>query len=245
MYKEIENRIFKGLKSTCSDAILFNHEFEDDIRPEYLITVNIAKAIGELNSAPGSPLIVRLEESTKEFTTRCVPDMSWEGSQDSIKIFAPTIFRNRHNTERNGRFDICVYEGQYEKPVTAIELKLIDPTEQAIKDDIARLSEILHLNDNTGTSKVKYTYFACVEINKDIKFKNQRQGNLAAVKEKYHKWLENLTDDKTGFDVCALNIDDLKTLTANKMTGDPIFDSDLVAYAKHYVGVIVRLMKKV
>jgi len=244
MYKEIQNKIYKGLKNTCKDGILFNGEFYAEIKPEYLIGVNIAQALGELNIYPGSPLIIRLEEPTEDFATRCVPDMSWEDTEKGFEVFAPTIFRTRHNTDRNGRFDIGLYTEDKENPITAIEFKLVNPTKDGISDDIKRLSEILHLVDTTGNTKVKYTYFACIELNEKIKFDTEVKANLKTVKQKYTDWLNELTDEKTDFDIATLNIDDSLILTPQKITGDDIFDGDQYSQAKHFVGVIIRLKKK-
>ena len=247
-YKDIEKKIYKGLQDTCVDAINFNGTFDAEVKPEYLITMNIAKAIGELNFYPGSPFLIRPEEQTKVFATRCVPNIVWED------IFAPTIFRTAQNTDRNGRFDIAVYEGDTEKPLTAIEVKLINPTEDYIKDDIKRLSELLHLKDKqTGNSKIKHTYFTCIELNEEIKFETETPENIKVIKAKYNGWVQNILTElskentiysDTKFEIAALSIDKSLLLTPEKRTGDDIFDGDLYSQAKHFVGVIVRLTKK-
>ena len=247
-YKEIEKKIYKGLKDTCVDAINFNGSFNAEVKPEYLITMNIAKAIGELNFYPGYLFSFMQEEQTKEFATRCVPNIEWKD------IFAPTIFRTAQNTDRNGRFDIAIYEEDKENPLTAIEVKLINPSENDIKDDIKRLTEILHLQDNkTGCSKVKHTYFTCVELNEDVKFEKDAIENIKVVKTKYLGWTSNILTElskeskiyaSTTHQVAALNIDESLLLTPEKRTGDDIFDGDLYSQAKHFVGVIVRLTKK-
>lgn len=247
-YKDIEKKIYKGLQETCVDAINFNGTFNTEVKPEYLITMNIAKAIGELNFYPGSPFLIRPEEQTKIFATRCVPDILWND------ILAPTIFRSAQNTDRNGRFDIAVYEGDTEKPLTAIEVKLINPTVNDIKDDIKRLSELLHLKDKqTGVSKIKHTYFACIELNEEIKFEIETLEEIKVIKEKYNNWVRNILTElsqenaiysDTNFEIAALNIDKSLLLTPEKRTGDDIFDGDLYSQAKHFVGLIVRLSKK-
>ncbi len=246
-YKDIEKKIYKGLQDTCVDAINFNGTFDAKVKPEYIITMNIAKAIGELNFYPSSPFLIRPEEQTKTFATRCVPDILWED------IFAPTIFRTAQNTDRNGRFDITIYEHDTEKPLTAIEVKLINPTENDIKDDIKRLSELLHLADKqTGNSKIKHSYFTCIELNEAIKFESETLENIKKIKTKYTGWLESILAElvkvnvifaNTKFEIAALNIDKSLLLTPEKRTGDDIFDGDLYSQAKHFVGVIVRLTK--
>ncbi len=247
-YKDIEKKIYKGLQDTCVDAINFNGTFDAEVKPEYLITMNIAKAIGELNFYPGSPFLIRPEEQTKVFATRCVPNILWED------IFAPTIFNTAQNTDRNGRFDIAIYDGDTEKPLTAIEVKLINPTKNDIKDDIKRLSELLHLKDKqTGISKIERTYFACIELNEVIKFDTETPENIKEIKQKYTIWLQSILKElsnlngiflDTKFEIAALSIDKSLLLTPEKKTGDDIFDGDLYSQAKHFVGVIVRLTKK-
>ncbi|WET02745.1 hypothetical protein P0R33_00140 [Flavobacterium sp. YJ01] len=246
-YKDIEKKIYKGLQDTCVDAINFNGTFDAEVKPEYIITMNVAKAIGELNFYPGSPFLIRPEERTKVFATRCVPDILWEN------IFAPTIFRTAQNTDRNGRFDITVYEDDTEKPLTAIEVKLINPSENDIKDDIKRLSELLHLADKqTGNSKIKHSYFTCIELNEAIKFESETLENIKEIKTKYKGWLVSILAElaevnvifaNTKFEIAALSIDKSLLLTPEKRTGDDIFDGDLYSQAKHFVGVIVRLTK--
>ena len=246
-YKDIEKKIYKGLQYTCIDAINFNGMFDSKIKPEYLITINIAKAISELNFYPGSPFLIRLEEKTTDFATKCVPNIAWE------EIFAPTIFRTAKNTNRNGRFDIAIYEDEIEKPLTAIEVKLINPRKEAIKDDIIRLSELLYLTDkNTGDSKIKCSYFACIELNENIKFLKNTSANSKNVKSKYKVWLKEILNDgslendnhsKTKFEIATLSINNSLLLSPEKRTKDDIFDGDLYAQAKHFLGVIIRLTK--
>jgi hypothetical protein len=244
-YKDIEKKIFRGLKNTCSDAINFNGTFDANVKPEYLITINIAKSIGELNSYFGAPYLIKLEESTKKFATRCVPNMT----QDDKDIFAPTIFRsNTQETHRKGRLDIAVYNEHSEKPLTAIELALVNPAKTKLKADIIRLSEILNLSDNqTGHSKIKYTYFASILFNKKIKVAEQIENYCRKQETKYSNWLKEILETKNiKYEIKIVTIDDSLLFTTDKtIPGDDIFNSDLHYQAKYFGGLIIRLSKKI
>ena len=239
LYRRIEHGISKGLEGTCKDAIMFNGSFDSEVKPEYLITMNISKAISDLNYLPGSPFIIKPEESTKAFATRCVPGFKLE----DIFSFIP---RSLQNTERNGRLDIAIYNEDKEKPLTAIEVKLLNPRKDDIEDDVIRLSELLHLSDqSTGNSKVEHTYFACIEMSEKVKFEGQVMCHRKEVQDKYKSYLQEIFSSKTNtkFEVASLSIDDSFILTPEKVTGEEIFDGDQYSYAKHLIGVIVRLTK--
>lgn len=243
-YRCIEKKIYKGLKDTCADAILFNGTFNANVKPEYLITANIAKSIGTLNTYFGSPYLIKLEENTKSFALSCVPSMVTE----SYDIFAPTIFRlNTHSTSRRGRLDIAIYNEDLENPITAIELALVNPPKSKLKADVIRLSEILKLSDaETGVSKVKYTYFACILFDKKIKTAAQVPEYLQRQKSKYSNWMKDiLANDMIKFELVVKTVDDSLLFTSKKfIPGDDLFNSDLHYQAKYFAGLIIRLSKK-
>lgn len=55
LLEQIEDKISKGMESACTDTFLFSEDESQKIGAEYLLTVNVAKKLTELNSGIGYP----------------------------------------------------------------------------------------------------------------------------------------------------------------------------------------------
>ena len=237
----IENGIKTGLENTCKNAIEFCGSFTTKVSPEYLITVNISQAIANANYYPGEPFLIRPEERTSRFADRCVENIKWSG------IFDIAIRRVRLNTTRMGYLDIAIYNSEVSNPLTAIEVKLVSPSYKRVHSDIIRLMELLHLSDKEhGPSKIERAYFACIEIDCNVKFPFEVNGHLDKVKLKYAQWLSMVfkSDDKTDYEVNVVSIENSLLLTDQSKTDDDITNGDLYSQARHCAGVIIVLKRK-
>jgi len=128
---------------------------------EYLLTVNVAKKIKELNTGFGFPYKIRLEYCTKLFATACtllfgkVPAANFLGYK--------SIVRCSNDTERSGEIDVAVYEKSYgiNVPVCAIEVKGFNPAKKGIQQDLKRNAEYFGLISPIGKSILRFTFFCC------------------------------------------------------------------------------------
>lgn len=214
-----------------------------EIKPEYLLTVLVAKQFADLKMI--DKFIIKLEESTKKFASACVPSMNskWEISE-------------RHNCSRNGRIDIAVYDPKYDGFLTypalfPIELKGIDPDKQLVIDDLQRNLEYFLLTDKkTGKSRLQQSYFACVEEAKRFIYEGDELNFNEQVKKKYEKWTSNLKNfaNHNGLDL-EIYVEPVmsqlypKDIRIDTSKGDSIHD--FIDNWHYYVGVVIEIKTKV
>ncbi|MDO3695975.1 restriction endonuclease, SacI family [Wenyingzhuangia sp. chi5] len=201
--EKLEEKIISGMLNTCKDLRLFSDQNEITIKPEYLINVNIAKSIAEINKNEIIPIIkINLEEKTSEFSINAVPTFSY--IENPINIFNQKI-RGFNNTSRNGNIDITIYENN--EPHSAIEVKLVNPNGKKITEDILRLEELLYTEDNhTGKTNLKSTFFTCFEICENSKSKNEINKHKSLTENKYSEILDKvLKQNSTKFKI-SVNI---------------------------------------
>lgn len=151
----IEEKLASGMISVCDDTLYFLEDESQKIGAEYLLTVNVAKKLAELNSGIGYPYKIYLERKTKLVATDCVPLMARKESKTFLGH--KQILRKRHNTERNGRVDICLYRdsgGMARIPVCAIELKGFDPSRANVISDLRRNAEYFKITCRTGPRRL-------------------------------------------------------------------------------------------
>ncbi|WP_148255589.1 hypothetical protein [Aidingimonas lacisalsi] len=189
----IEEKILSGMKSACDDTFFFLEDESQKIAAEYLLTVNVAKKLAELNSGIGYPYKIYLERKTKLVATDCVPLMAREHSTNFLGY--KRVLRKRHNTERNGKVDICLYRdsgGMSGVPVCVIELKGFDPSRQNVLKDLRRNSEFFKISCRTGVSQIQYACFAAMHSFPKSLTQEQRYQDLEKLKQKYEKWQEEV-----------------------------------------------------
>lgn len=71
--ERFKESIRKAMDKSCEEAFEFSYDETHLIDAEYLLTVNVAKAINDLNECYGTPYKICLENKTKEFSTSCTP----------------------------------------------------------------------------------------------------------------------------------------------------------------------------
>ena len=69
MEKPIVENIKIGINDALKDTFAFSGAVDESISTEYLLTVNIAKALLKI----GSRFKIQLEEKTEKFATNCMP----------------------------------------------------------------------------------------------------------------------------------------------------------------------------
>lgn len=247
-FHEIEEKIFAGLKEACSDSYSFSGDAFAQIEPEYIVTTNVAKSIKEINDSHfgfGYPLIIVPEEDTKAFATECVPQLIWDD------IFSPSILNDRHNSERNGKIDIAVYEkvtgqlGYSRVPRCCIEIKKFAPIKSEVLKDIVRNIEYMNLHDSkTGGSHLEKVYFACLENHHGCQYKRMKPHGLKAIENKYRNMLLHISSGLNAHNLVMRF--EVKTVAEDLLSDNPDFSgmdddniADKVSQLFHHVGVLV------
>jgi len=247
-FKEIETMLFKGLKEACRDAHRFSGKINEQIEPEYIVTVNIAKSLNEINSANssfGSPLIIKVEEDTRVFASECVPLILFEDIFDST-------FREFHNSDRNGKIDIAVYEvsntgSGFENriPKCPVEVKKFTPSRGEILKDLYRNFEYLQVKDKTGNNRLEKAYLVFLAHDKECLFETNKDKGKERLKKFYTALTKSFSDSLKEHNI-ILRIEtetvDENLFADNKFEGqDPDFISDRAYESFHHVGVLMTL----
>ena len=243
----IQQKIREAMVSACKDMHEFTGLASIEINAEYLLTVNVAKAIARLNSYYADPYQIFIEIGTKRFARDCLRPIVF----GNPFVRESTIFRRgTPNIKRNGRIDVAVYVDKPNnsyigaQPLCAIELKAFNPKRKLVLDDLRRNLEYFQISGLTGRSIIEFTMFAALHAFPKHKHRadHQIQRNEHDTKVKYEKWLSELgrTDD-VHIDIDAFTIS--KELLGAVVDEDDHQVLDTNA-CHHFVGIIVLFLSK-
>ncbi|MCS0192788.1 hypothetical protein NDJ78_21730 [Vibrio parahaemolyticus] len=188
----IEKKLEEALYESCSDAFYFSDDETSLIEAEYLLTVNAAKKVRELNVCFGDPYKIFLEHSTESFSTNCVPLISKVPTKTR---FPKSVSRKgTFNTTRDGKIDIAVYKntGYLSVPHCAIEVKGFNPLKPKVIEDLERNIEYFSFKGNTGQSLLDKALFIALHSYKKTMTDPKEQANLDKVEKKYKGYLSSL-----------------------------------------------------
>lgn len=231
----LEKAIMNGLKNTLEDNIFLKgfealHQWS---RPEYLATVNIAKSLGKLHEYPGEKMIICLEESTKEFSDKCVPAAEY----DLFEHYTPEL----QDTERNGKIDIALYKPNGHEALCVIEVKNFNPQPGPLILDLKRNLEYFTFENKSHTSIIKKTYVTYFKQFKDSKLITDVEKDLELAKNELINIVKanGISEDGVNFRVETFTVYD-NLLYAGKYSEEEILNDtgDFFAEAGHFVGVI-------
>ena len=186
---QIEEKIREGMRSSCDDTFLFLEDESQKIGAEYLLTVNVAKKLAELNQYIGHPYKIYLERSTKLIASDCVPLFGRKAANNFLGY--RQVHRRWHNTSRNGKADIALYNNTgdlSDTPVCVIELKGFDPSHMNVLHDLKRNAEYFWLVCRTGASQLQYTCFAAMHSFTRSITDEQIEADLSSLQRKYSNW---------------------------------------------------------
>ncbi|WDA26805.1 hypothetical protein PSC74_10995 [Aeromonas hydrophila] len=248
MTTEINNIIEKiklGMKRAYIDTLNFTGNPAQKFGAEYLFTVNVAKAIGELNVPHGDPYKIYIEEKTKDVAKNCLPILKFDKGDDFLKK-RNTTFRSNHSLpaiERNGRIDIAVYKEDKNRyipehvPFCIIELKSFNPNRKLVVKDLKRNIELLRASGPTGVSSIQAGIFSAAHQIMNFDTDNQIASEVKGIILNYEKWYSDIG-----------NISDLNILTKNfslsrEMEGEVTHEIDgsyVDTSTRHcFIGIIV------
>lgn len=184
-------KLKESMIASCSDAVCFFGDETKLINAEYLLTVNAAKAINELNQYFGTPYKIYLENDTKKFATACTPLFGKEKAPNFLGY--KSVLRTPSNTQRSGKIDIAVYTNPsgIDIPLCAIEIKGFNPSKRLIIEDLKRNSEYFSLACRTGSSALPFAAFIALHSYKGVWNDEKEQLNISKVKNRYEKYINN------------------------------------------------------
>ncbi|CAE6864510.1 hypothetical protein IQ288_05110 [Burkholderia sp. R-69980] len=242
---DIRQKIKAAMATACNDMLNFTDEPSRKFNAEYLLTVNVAKAIDELNGPPGDPYKIFIEKSTKGFARDCLKPVLFGKSMER----GSSVFRKEFPLiNRNGRIDITVYYENNQsgylgmQPLCAIELKGFDPSRKLVIADLKRNLEFHRVAGATGKSVLAFSFFSALHAFKKTSDELLAQADLDQTKRLYEKWISEVGD--TGdhrFEVETFTVS--KELVGRVVDeGDyEVLDTDA---RHHFVGVVVCCAEK-
>jgi len=187
---KIVSKLKEALKTSCNEAFYFSDNETKLIDAEYLLTVNAAKAIYELNTYFGEPYKICLEHNTEKFSTACTPVYGRESSDNCIG-YRTIVQSKKYDSERSGKIDIAIYTKSQgsEHPLCAIEVKGFNPSKNLIIKDLKRNSEYFGISSATGTSSIKFTVFIGLHSYKGVWDDKREERNISKLRTRYEKYI--------------------------------------------------------
>ncbi|GAB3103510.1 hypothetical protein G8770_19695 [Aestuariicella hydrocarbonica] len=187
---DIINKLKESMRTSCDDAFYFSDNETQLIDAEYLLTVNAAKAIKELNHYFGTPYKICLENNTKKFASACTPLMANVKADNFLGY--KSVIRTPSNTLRSGKIDIAIYtdRNSIDIPLCAIEVKGFNPCKTLVIEDLERNAEYFSLSSRTGDSILPFTVFIALHSYKGVWNDEKEQLNLSKVKKRYQSYID-------------------------------------------------------
>jgi len=236
--EDITGKIKVALRISCDEALYFSGDEAQIIEAEYLITINAAKCIKELNQSLGYPYRIRIEHCTEAFGTACTPLL---GKQPADNILGHTIVaRTKNDTDRPGRIDLAVYKETNgdDAPVCAIEFKGFNPTKERILDDLKRNAEYFSMASPSGSSVIQFTAFAALHRYVGVWNQDKECKNIEKVRGNYEKYINESSD--LSHLSHEIDVFTLRHGTAPSVDDPYVLEHGLQGDEDyHYVGVVV------
>lgn len=192
--KNFIDKLKKALRQSCTDAFYFSDDETSLIGAEYLLTVNTAKSIQELNVCFGTPYKIFLEHSTATFSTLSPPLLN-SSSANNFLGYSGITRTGERDTTRSGKIDIAVYKNDDmgDTALCAIEFKGFNPPKKKIIEDLERNLEYFTFRANTGQSTVSFSLFSALHGYTKTFTDNKESSNLNKVKLRYINYINSLT----------------------------------------------------
>lgn len=247
MIKEIEEKIIEGLKSTYQDLLKFNKEQNSIIKPEYIITVNIAQKISDINSSNNPddyPIRIKLEERARKFLSLC---KVYDLATDFNELFTMNKWRILESNiipKSKQRLDIAIYNKK-DEPISVIEVKKFTEYPTLLLKDINRnLNFLGWYNSKLYDSLLKTAFIVFLINDKDSVRDTEINTRKSQIKSNYDSFISNLNIDqsiKVEINVETLS-ESLLNQTDNSLPDD--FQQDKFEKRHHFLYVIIKFERK-
>ncbi len=230
-----------GVHNACADIVTFTEGWSRILPAEYLLTVDVARAISGLNSPPrggiGFPFKIYIEERTREFVRKCIP--LW-----------PVIPSREHRSrifraiERKGKIDIAVTHDSARGPVPVcvIEVKGFGADRKLILKDLIRNANFMAVAGLTGEPRLEFTAFVGLHKGKASQAAS-KETDLRDVKKKYQKLIETVDLPAR---VSGVNVDCEVFTVSSQLVPDSISAIEL-EYPEdmhHFIGAIITFYRE-
>nr|WP_314530168.1 hypothetical protein [uncultured Pseudomonas sp.] len=242
---DITQKVKDAMAAACNDMLRFSDEPAREINAEYLLTVNVAKAIDELNMQPADPYKIYIEKHTRDFARDCLHPILF----GKPLVRNSSVFRKgRPSIKRNGRIDVVVY---YNDPLTtyfgtqplcAIELKGFNPSRTLVVADLQRNLEFHKVVGDTGESVLPFSLFSALHSFNSTYDEAGLRANLTKV-HSFYKSLFPQVGDLSGHELTIRTFTvshDLIGRVLDEGEEHEALDTDA---RHHFVGAIVLCLK--
>ncbi|MRX27282.1 hypothetical protein [Kangiella sp. HZ709] len=186
---DISNKLKKAMETSCDDALYFSDDETNLIDAEYLLTVNSAKAIQELNQGFGVPYKIRLEDNTKRFATACTPILGKKPADNFMGF--KSVARCQNDTRRPGKIDIAIYidSNGFDQAFCPIEVKGFNANKREIVKDLQRNADYFNLSSPTGKSELPFAFFVALHSYQKVWSDSKEAKNIEKVERKYEGYI--------------------------------------------------------
>jgi hypothetical protein len=231
-FDKLDKAIFQGLRDACFESVRFNQFLYPDIKPEYLLTVNIAQSL--LAEFPDE-FVIKIEEQTEDFK-RTSTELG-----DLIRFF--NTLKN-FVIERNGRIDIGLHN-KLGDSIGLIEVKGFNQPDNLIVKDIERIIDFL--SDTHGLNNIYFGVSAFLVEHKMCCLKTKKQEGIDSFKDRYSKLIDSEFKEHYGTIDFKINVDTSYDELMTDEEFESIDDEDMADTLKekaHYIGVAIEVIKK-
>lgn len=191
--------IIKKIKDAMNESISDTFEFTFDeihlMDAEYILTVNIAKSIRELNHFFGTPYRIFLEHRTKYFASSCTPIFD---KNFALRCYDPeSRISSQTDTKRKGKIDIAIYthDNSEEKPLCPIEVKGFNPSKIEILKDLERNIEYFGIESTTGKSILPFSLYVALHMYRLPFTEEKKLANEKRIILRYKNYLNLIKTD--------------------------------------------------
>ncbi|MCG5290846.1 hypothetical protein L7842_005000 [Providencia rettgeri] len=204
---ESKKKIIEAMKQTVTDFFYFTDDESSVLNVEYLLTVNVAKKLIELNKGGFGPYRVYLEHPTKILERECLPSVIERPmprsrfTRSEMRNYSPYI-------SRAGRVDVCVYkeENIYKHPIILVEVKGFNPPLSKIKEDMIRIFQFMNATCNTGSSLLKNAFLISLYNYTNISNDEAENRKLDEKREQIKSLIDNLEKEDVCYDITIFSI---------------------------------------
>lgn len=242
-FEKLKSSIFTGLKEACDQSLYFNGFPNPNIKPEYLLTVNIAQALIDISENPR----IILEKRRTDFINEMFNDHDLIQYIDNLNKYIDDP-SNNFSTKNKERIDIVI-NNQNNEPEYLIEIKgaqtvNINTTKlinKPIEKDIERC--IHYLEETNAKKRLKSAIITFICDDKVCQSEDDIEKRCSVVKKKIE---ENIKNFNTSVKIEVFTQTSYKHLKTCEELQSYHQDNlaDAISDNAHYIGVILKISPK-